>query len=481
MADNVQASAGTGPEKQALIRGLRLPGVLMQSVGTMAPAASVVFTVQFLASYAGVNVPGAMLVAMVIMLALAFSLSQLSRVLPSAGGYYTFVRAAFGPKAGMAVGAAVLVYAFAPGMNSGYLSTILQTQINSGFGVNIPWQVIFVVMIAITGILAYRGISVSGKALLVLGLFEGAVLLALGLSGLIKPGPGGVRFGDLNPLGAHSGIYLAVVFAIFFFAGWEAAAPIAEESQDPERTIPRALIGSVLGLGILYAITTWGFISGWGPARIHSFATSPKLAAITLGQQYWSHGWVLILIALFNSVLAISLASTLIATRMIYAMSRVGVFPKVLSTLHPKHKTPAAATLVSVGFSLLVGLVGWLTVGPVNAYFIYGLAFTLLIIVVYIAGNFAVTKYYHSHLRPQFRLISHVLIPVITTLMLIYVGYRSIWPLPAYPEAWGVWLAIIWVVLLLVLMITLSRTAGDELESVFLGEQLDSRAVGGAE
>jgi amino acid transporter len=457
---------------ESLLRGLKLPGVLMQSIGTMAPAASVVFTVQFLASFAGVNVPGAMLVAMVIMLALAFILSQIARILPSAGGYYTFVRAAFGPKAGMAVGAAVLVYAFAPSMNSGYLATVLQQQIQSNFNFNIPWQVFFVFAILLTGYLAYRGIAVSGKALLVLGIFEVSVLVVLGIWGLASPGTGGTSLSDLNPFGAGSGLYLSVVFAIFFFAGWEGAAPIAEESHEPERTIPRALMGSVIGLGIVFVIVTWGLISGWGANGIKGFAGSSDLAAIVVARHYWGGGWVLVLLALFNSVLAISLASILMVTRMMFAMSRVGVFPSFMGKLHPKYKTPANATIVSVVFSLVVGLVSWVTVGPQEAYYIYGLMFTLLIIIVYIAGNVAVTRYYHKHLPEKYRIVSHAVVPVIASLILIYVGYKSVWPLPAYPVAWGVWFALIWVAALGVLMFTLSQRKEDEVGEIFLSQDL---------
>jgi amino acid transporter len=440
------SSTASGTEPVTLRRVLRLPEVLMQSIGVIAPAAAVVFTVQLMAVYAGVAVPAALLISLIIMAALAFTLSQIARLLPSAGGYYTFVRAAFGPGSGLAVASVVLIYLLTPSMNSAYLSTVLQTQINASYGVNIPWQILFVVIILFTGALAYRGVSLSGRALLILGGLEIGILLAIGISGLVSPGPGGVSWRSLDPALAHNGIYLAVVFGMFFFAGWEGAAPIAEESADPVRTIPRALVGSVLVAGVVFIVTCWGLISGWGIRNVKTFATSTTLAPVTLAHHYWGGAWVVMLFALFNSVCAISLASTLVCTRMVYAISRIGVLPRWFATLHPTYRTPYRATLVGIGFSLAFGLIMGQTVGAVNSYYIYGLAFTLLIIVVYIAGNFAVTRYFRRQQPGSFSPWAHVVLPVLTTAALIYVGYRSVVPFPAYPVAAGVWLALGWII-----------------------------------
>jgi amino acid transporter len=429
----------------ALKRELRLPGVLMQSIGTMAPAASVVFTIQFLAVYAGMSVPGALLVAMVIMASLALTLSQIAKLLPSSGGYYTFVRSAFGPSAGLGVAILVLIYLMTPSMNSGYLSTILQSEINSSYSVNIAWPIWFVVIILSTGFLAYRGISISGRTLLILGGIEITILLVLATFGFASPGAGGASVGSLNPFAAHSGLYLAVVFGMFFFAGWEGAAPVAEESIDPKRTLPRALVGSVIGIGIVFIFTSWGLMSGWGSSNLKGFVNLNTIAPFTLAHHYWGGLWWLLLLALFNSVMAISLASTLICTRMIYALARIGVLPKFFATLHPKHRTPMWATLFSVVLSLLLGLALGGTEGPENSYFIYGLAFTLLICVVYVAGNFAVTRYIHQHHRSAFKLGIHVILPLLTSAAVVYVGYRSVIPFPAYPTAAGAWVAVGWV------------------------------------
>ena len=462
-ADGAAVSA-EAPQDVTLERALRLPQVLMQSIGVMAPAASVVFTVQLLAVYAGIAVPSALLIALVIMAALAYTLAQIAKYLPSAGGYYTFVRTAIGPGAGLAVASIVLIYLLTPSMNAAYLSTVLQAQIKSSYGVNIAWPIFFLLIILLTGWLAYRGVSLSGRALVILGGLEIAVLLVIGISGFVSPGPGGVSIQALNPAKAGSGIYLAIVFAMFFFAGWEAAAPIAEESANPVRTIPRALVGSVLGIGVVFIICCWGLLVGWGTDGVKGFASSTSLAPVVLAHHYWGAAWVIMLLALFNSVCAIALASTLVCTRMVYAMARIGVLPRWFAQLHPKHRTPSRATLAAIAFSLVFGLVMAGTVGAVNSYYIYGLAFTLLIVIVYVAGNVAVTRYFLRTQRQNFSVFAHVVLPAATSAAVLYIGYRSVVPFPAYPVAAGVWVAAGWVVVAVVLGLIARRRGTAEVD-----------------
>ena len=94
---------------------------------------------------------------------------------------------------------------------------------------------------------AYRGIELSVNLLVLLGVFEIAVCLALGVWGLFDAGKGGVSLDWLNPGNAPSahGFFLGVVFAIFAISGWDAAVPLAEESEDPRRNVPCGVIGLI--------------------------------------------------------------------------------------------------------------------------------------------------------------------------------------------------------------------------------------------
>lgn len=445
-----------------LRRVLNLPEVIMQSMGVMAPAASVLFTIQLLASLVGIAVPVSLIVAMVLVVMLSVSLASLARRLPSAGGYYTFVREGIGPRWGMFVFVVILVYALTASMNSGFLGQVVYGQLRAAYGIDVPWQVTFLAIVLITGFLAWRGVAVSGRALLVLGSLELSVLVLLGLWGLFDPGRGGVEISAFNPtpvLG-RSALYLSIVFALFFFAGWEGSAPIAEETRNPERTMPRALVGSVVLVGLVFVIACWGMTVGWGDAAISGFAKSSQLAPLVLAHRFWGAWWVVLLLALINSVFAISLASLLLCSRMLYALAMRGLLPSRLAQVHPKYGTPANAILGLVGFSVVFGLAMGAIFGPENAYYIYGLAFSLLIIVVYIAGNVAAFGYFYRKRRHEFRLASHVIFPIVTSLVLLYVGYNTVIPFPAYPVGAGIWVGVAWLAIAGAFMVVAVRGRG---------------------
>jgi amino acid transporter len=459
-------SAPTRAESAGLKRELKLPSILMQSIGMIAPAAGLLLTIQFLAGFAGIATPVSILVGLAIMVMVAVSLSDLARRLPSAGGYYTFLRMAVGPRAGFIAACVSLVWIMAAAMNTAFLSYIVSNELESSFAVDIPWPILFVAIILVTGYLAWYGISYSGKALLVLGSIELVVLLVLGAWGLLDPGPGGVSLDAFNPGSAPSvnGLYLGVVFSVFLFAGWEGAAPIAEESQNPRWAIPRALVGSLLIVGGVLAFVGWGIMSGWGIDRLEAFQNAAELPPLTVAEDFWGDGYLILLLALMNSVIAICLGSMLFATRVIYAMSRAGVLPAWFAQLSPRHNTPARATGAHVVFSLALGGIFAGLAGPDDAFFIYGLAFTLLVITMYIAGNVGVYSYFRHREPDAFRPVVHAILPLLTTLALIWVGYKSISPLPDYPVRAGIWLAAGWFVV-------------SVLGALFLGSRADTRGA----
>ena len=116
------------------------------------------------------------------------------------------------------------------------------------------------------------------------GIAEIVIGLALAATGLLHPGPGGLNLSGVNPanITSRSGFFLAVVLSIFAFTGFESAAAIGEESREPRRLIPAAIVGSVLMLGVFYVVTAWGLQIGWGTDHLTALANSPTAPAFVL-------------------------------------------------------------------------------------------------------------------------------------------------------------------------------------------------------
>ena len=358
-------------------------------------------------------------------------------------------------------------------MNTGVpLARVLTQELVPDYSVGIAWPILFVLILAGCAWAAYRRESaIRGGRWSTSGCLQCLILVGLGVSGLLDPGPGGLSLKPFDPsvTSAH-GLFLGVVFSIFLFTGWEGAATVAEETRNPRKLIPRALIGSIAICGVLLSVASWGMLVGWGVDRLASFNASSELPPFILAKHYWGAGGVFLLLAVLNSVIVICLASTIVITRMTYALARAGIAPAWFGELHPRYRSPANATIALLVFSLILGTLGAVTLGAADFYFVYGFFFTILLIIVYIAGNYAVGRYFLHDFRSEFSVVKHVILPLFTTVALVYVGYKSVVPLPANPVGSGLWIAIGWIVVALGIAIaTRKRTRSMDLAALAAG------------
>jgi amino acid transporter len=437
---------------------LGLTGATMQAITHIAPAIAALFFTQFIVSLAGITAPLAYVVGVVVVLMLGNTLVQLSKHLPSAGGYYTYVSRALNPRAGFLTSWMYVLYSpLSGGPIYGFFGFILSAELKANYNIDLPWLwwVFILVGAPFTAFLQHRGIELSARALLLLGGAEIAIVLALAISGFANPGPGGVSlsvFNFGNKL-ALSGFTLAIVLSVQGLTGWEAAAPLAEETKDPKRNVPRSVMLSITLLGIFLVVTFWGVITGFGVNNVDSLINSKELPGLALAHRLWSGAWWLILAAFFTSTLAVCLATANVGTRMWYGMSRSGSFPKALGKVHRTYKTPTNAILLQMCLALASGLIGGLWFKPdVSFFFIDGLILVLGVAFVYIMANIAVGRYYLSERRREFNPLLHLLFPIISSAVLLYAIAISFQPLcttvcPSSPFKWapvvdGAWLLV---------------------------------------
>jgi len=459
MADSIAEPAApaehTVAETELKPGAIGLPGVLMIGVTAIAPAIAGMFTIPFIVSNAGVTAPLAYLGAFVIALMLGYVLAQFSKYMTSAGTYYTFVSRSLGGRIGFLVAwTYLLFYPVVVAQVGSFMGDTLEKTLKAEYGWTFKWWWFMVLLIILVAVTAYRGIEISTEIVIVLGIVETLIVLALAISGFIDPGAGGINFQWLNPGNAPSGhaLFLGVVFAIFAISGWDAAAPTAEESEDPKRNVPRGVIGCILILGAFLFIVSWGQITGWGTDKLDSFSSSSELPAFVLGHKYWGGAWVIVLIALLNSAIAVAIATTNAATRFIYGMARTGVLPRQLTSVHPKYKTPTTAIAFQTVVNICLGLILPIAVGVANVYNITGTWFTFALAPVYAAANVGLFYYVRKHHRGEFHWFKHVLVPLIGTIALACVVYYSLNPLPAWPIKLAPLVVVLWLALGVVML-----------------------------
>jgi amino acid transporter len=453
-----------------------LPGVMMQAITAIAPAIAGLFTLQFIVSEAGVGAPLAYLGAFIIALMLGFVLAQFSKHMTSAGTYYTFVSRSLGVRWGFLIAwIYLLFYPAVIAQVGSFMGSTLESTLKSEYSITFHWWYFMVFLIALVALTSWRGIELSIKLLIALGVFEFFVCVALAVSGFASSGSGGVNLKWLNPSNAPSthGLFLGVVFAIFAISGWDAAAPIGEESEDPKRTVPRAVMGSIIVMGLFLIFMSWGQTAGWGTDKISSLVNSVQLPAFVLGHRLWGGAWIIILIALFNSAIAVSIASMNAATRFLYGMSRTGALPKSLRRISG-FKTPTTAIIVQTGVNILLGLILPIIIGAANVYNLTGTWFTFALAPVYVVSNVGLYVFYRREHRSEFTWLKHALIPLIGIVALGLVVYYSVNPLPAYPVSLAPFIVLGWLVVGILVVSWLVRS-GRESQLVHAGDAAAER------
>jgi amino acid transporter len=189
----------------------------------------------------------------------------------------------------------------------------------------------------------------------------------------------GITEGAPNYFAVGGGLMVAMIMGIATLVGFDSAANMAEEAKDPFRTVPRAIVGSVVAAGVLgmvFAIALTIAIVDVGRAS----ATDTPVAMI-LRDQLGPVMERLLLVALAFAFFGAGLVTQTTCARMVFAMSRDARFPahQLMRRVNPSTQTPVPASIliVVVGVILMVALPGGaleklLTVGGVIGAVLYG-------------------------------------------------------------------------------------------------------------
>lgn len=441
---------------------LNLPEVIFQNVTNMAPAAAISydFPLQAALTAAGAALVLSNVVATVAVLLIANSIIQFAKKLPSAGGYYTYISRGLGKPAGAISGFIFFLYAMVlPAEVTVVWAGITQEVIREHLGVNISWIVWEAIMIAVITWFAYTGVQRSAKLGLVLGSIEVAIFVVLAIGLFIHPVTP-VNFRHFLPSSSAAGwggiLGFGMIYGILNFVGFEAAAPLAEETKNPRKNIPRSVLFSALVLGAVYIFVAFAVVPGWGENNLEAFATSPS-PFTDMASRLWGPAWIFIYFAMTNSSLACSLASTNSAARVLYSMGRVHFLPGVFGEVHATHKTPHRTILMQGVWTFVLALIVGLLWGTLLGFAVLAVTLTIGAMVIYALGNIALPAFYLKEHRDEFSLIKHILFPAIALVLLVYVLFKAVWPIPAYPMNVPFFAAIVWILVMTVLVIYLAK------------------------
>lgn len=389
---------------------LGLGGVTLFGLAYMAPIIVLgIFGVIAEAS-AGASA-GSYLLATVAMLFTAASYAKMSVHYPVAGSSYTYVRKALDSRLGFLVGWTILLdYLFLP-----LVIWLIGAAYLTGEFPSVPAWVWIVAFIVVTTALNILGLKVADKANLVLMALQFLVIalfIGFAVAHMVSRHGGGslLSVTPFSGTGGFPAIAAGAAIAAYSFLGFDAVSTLTEDTKNPQRNIPRAimlvaLIGGVVFVTVAYILT---LVQPGG-----SFPNADSLAADTartIGGALFAAFFVTgLIIGQFTS----GLAAQASVSRLLYAMGRDSVLPKkFFGTLSPRFFTP-------VFNIVLCGLIGlgavFLSVATSTSFINFG-AFTAFTLV-----NLSVIGYFVRHRHEQ-RLnpLTYVAIPLIGAVVDVY-------------------------------------------------------------
>ena len=340
-----EAASPQAEQEAGLARRLGLVGSTLSGVGIIL-GAGIYVIIGEAAESAGSGVWLSFVIAGVIAAATALSYAELASMYPEAGASSTYAGEAFGRRLGFltgwlrisvgVIGSAAVAIGF-----GGYISDLG----------GVSGQVSALAVVALSGIVVVIGVRETVAIAVTMTLLEAAGLVFVIVVGL--PDFGARSLLDL-PEGL-TGVLGGAALVFFAFEGFEQIATLSEETRDPTRTIPRAIVLAIGISGALYLLVAAVAVSvvDW---RVLAASDSPLAEVVTAASSERA-GDALSTIALFatgNTVLMLLATSA----RMTYGMASRRLLPPVLARVHPRRRTPWVASIVVTAAAALLTLPG---------------------------------------------------------------------------------------------------------------------------
>ncbi len=324
----------------------------------------------------------------------ALCFSALATRFPEAGGAYVYLREAFGPIAAFLYGWISLLVTD-PGVTA---SIAVGLGRYAGYLVHLsPWEL---KALAAASIAVLAGVNMAGVAL---GsrVLRALAILKLGLLGFLIIWGFALGHGDWSNLvpfiaqRANSdplpqAIALGLVSAFISFGGWWDACKIAGELEDPERTLPRALMLGVAIVTVVYMGISTVFLYLVPPSKISSNEGFASLAGEALfGPTGGSVFASIVIVCVTGSLAAMLMASP----RVYYSMARDGLFFRAFGSIDPARGTPARAIALQAVLAIILA-----TTGTFEEILAFLMVPTLLFLALTVASVFVFR--YRSSLGP---------------------------------------------------------------------------------
>ncbi|WP_066062772.1 APC family permease [Neobacillus soli] len=427
--------------KQELKRSLTFGDLFVYGLSLMVPIAP--FGIYgYVAEASNGMVALAYLIGMVGMIFTALSYARMSEAFPIAGSVYSYAQRGINEHVGFMAGWILLLdYIFVPTLI--YLVAVAGLK---GILPGVPSIVWLILFIGINTLLNIVGVKVTATAIKIITYLILAVLalyLIVGIIAIVN-GVNGAEF-SFKPLFDTDHFSLGVVMgavsiAVLSFLGFDAVSTLAEEAEGERKAVGKAIIFSLIAVGLLFIVQTW--VSALIHPDYSNFSNLDtafyEIAEIAGGPWLkWITG--------ISMAIAFGIADALVfqaaISRLLFSMARDKKLPAFLAKVHPKYKTPYTSTILVAILSFVVATLFSSRLGTLTTLVNFG-ALTGFILLHISVINFFIRK------RKSNDYLNHLIFPIAGLLIIGYVWYS----LESIAKVFGV----IWIIIGLAYMICIN-------------------------
>ncbi|MGA2520233.1 MAG: APC family permease [Acidimicrobiales bacterium] len=421
------SSGGPGLRKNAL----GFPTVLAQSIAVISPTMTAVLIIALCFGDAGNGTWLAYAFGTVMLLFVVGCLNQFAKRSALAGSMYGYTGRGLGPKAGVTSGWSLIWAYLFIGVAGLTGFAIFAQQFLSGIGVhtNVPPVIFFVLSAGVCWFIAYKDIHVSSLLTLVFECVSVACILALAAVVLFKHG----LIIDTTIVKAKGmtfhGLSLAVVICIFSLVGFESATTLGGEAKNPLKSVPRAVVVSLLVTGAFMVFMSYVEVFA---TRHYGVSLNNIALPLTVISKIYGVSFFKVPVALgaMVSFFSLTLSCLNAGSRIIYPMAQHMVFPSHLGRAHKENQTPHVAITAYIAVILAIPMVLEIFTNPLTTFGDAGTLAAFGFLTAYFLISVAAPVYLKKLRELQAR---HVVVASMACLLLMVPLIGSFYPVPPFP------------------------------------------------
>ena len=309
----------------------------------------------------------------------ALTIAELGAAMPEAGGAYIYLKRGLGPVWGflygwmnnlvgkpasistIAAGFLIFLGFFIPGVRTPIFTMHFKvpfTEHSSEFV--FTWaQPLAAAAIVLVSFINYLGVRLAGRLQVALTCLKIGAILAVVVLGFLVAGKHAPSAQPFMPpsmnFGMLAGFLTALVGALWAYDGWIDLTLAGSEIIDPQKNIPRAVVGGTITVGVIYLLANAVYFR---VLPVEAIAAAPNVASETVRAFAGERAAAWITAAMVVSAFTTLNSSILTGARVPYAMARDGVFFRVTDSIHPRFRTPSGAIVFQATMACLMVLTG---------------------------------------------------------------------------------------------------------------------------